>query len=140
VGTALWLPNSKDDNIPEYTVVSRENSVVTPKPSLEFAKLLKANREMLEDVRHFAENVFVCTFDEECGDSNTKRTQFHVSQWSSRQAAGNWMKGSQAHTKILDLINDQPTVNFQPSVLASYERVRGRSVYKCPETGQIRYK
>ena len=141
VGTALWLPRPgvSPHAAPGYTVVSRENSVIRPEPCPQFERLLGANRAMLADVRDHADNVLVCTFDAPQPGGSLARTQFHVSQWPTRQAAGRWVRGSAEHAQVVQLAGTQPTVQFSPSVLASYELVKSKVPYRCPGCGRMAF-
>ena len=140
-GVALWLPRpgSKPHAAPAYTVVSRENSVVQLAPCPQYERLMRANRAMLADVRDAADNVFVCTFDAPAPGGGLARTQFHVSQWPSGEAAGRWHRNSCEHADVVRLAGEQPTVRFAPSVLASYAKVKSKVPYRCPRCGEMAF-
>jgi hypothetical protein len=141
VGAAMWFPKPgvPAHAAPPYTVVSRENSVVQPAPCRKFEALLNANRAMIADVKAHASNLLICTFDAPAAEGGLARTQFHISQWPSREAAGKWHRESKEHAEVVRLIRDQPTVRFEPSLLASYEVVKSKVPHRCPVCGELAY-
>lgn len=138
-GLAMWFPTHCIPLTgPEYSVINRENIIIHPAPSMpEFHELLKTECKVVQEAGHAASNLLISTFDQGQPDGSIKRTTFNMSQWPSEDAARKWLCQSASHREILEQIKHQPHVSFEPSTIASYQKVKEYIPFQCSQCKQM---